>query len=415
VSWRRLIPLVLVGLLGASVAASAALGVVQSSTSPVVLSPEAQSKLFHADVTRTLASKSFTVHFAGQTTVYEAPNRTEVVESPPGSFDLGMNMVTIGSASYVHFGTGQWVTMPSFAFPGTGSSSEVLSFLRALSSFKSARLNGNTYTVHGVLSDLPKAVVTLIFTVVTHGPNNQSGAFFNPSHPNLHAKVIGRVTVDDGRISSEAFTALGEYPSRGRDARSPTGTITYMGFDSSPAIAAPTKADLAQPATPCDPNASASGSCQFTTKGVAPHSALCIAFRTHKLSAGLQLVAQAQLAPKLPNWSKLKTSELHFLTLEDSLGQAIERSQHTSRDIQRAAQALVKYAHEERLDLLKSKDFSQFKAFSLPIIANMVGALESLAQNKDRECGGTTTYYAMGSEVDGQESTALGQDSTSGQ
>jgi hypothetical protein len=405
-----------VGLLGASVAASAALGAAQSPAPPAVPSPQAQSKLFHADVTRTLASKSFTVHFAGQTTLYQAPNRTEVVESPPGSFDLGMNMVTVGSTSYVHFGTGQWVTMPSFAFPGSGSSSDVLSYLRALSSFKSASLHGNTYTLHGVLSDLPKALVNLIFTVRTHGPNNQSGASFNLSDPNLHAKVVGRVIVDGGRVSSETFTALGAYPSRAHGGRSPAGTITYARFDSSPAIAAPTKAELAQPATPCDPNASAGGSCQVKTKGTAPHSALCAAFRTHKLSAGMQqLVAQVQLAPKLRRWSKIKSSELHLLTLEDSLGQAIERLQHTPGDMQRAAQALVEYGHEERRDLLKSKNFSQFNASSLPIVAKMVGAFESLAQTRDKECGGTTTYYAMGTEVAGQEPTELGQAPTSGQ
>ena len=99
-SWRRLIPLVLVGLLGASVAAAAALGAAQSPTSPAVLSPEAQSKLFHDDVERTLASKSFTVHFAGQTTVYQAPDRTQVVETPD-SFGLGVKLVTIGSSSCI--------------------------------------------------------------------------------------------------------------------------------------------------------------------------------------------------------------------------------------------------------------------------------------------------------------------------
>jgi nicotinamide mononucleotide (NMN) deamidase PncC len=117
----------------------------------------------------------------------------------------------------------------------------------------------------------------------------------------------------------------------------------------------------------------------------------------------------------LRRWSKIKNSELHLLTLEVSLGQAIGRLQHTPGDTQRAAQALVKYAHEEKLELFKSKDFSQFNASSLPIVAEMVGAFESLAQIKDRECGGTTTYYAMGSEVGEQEPTGLGQASTSGQ
>jgi hypothetical protein len=137
VSWRRLTPLVLVGVLGVSGAAAAAVGAAQSPTSPAVLSPEAQSELFHADVGRTLASKSFTVHFAGQTTVYQAPDRTQVVETP-ASFGLGMKLVTIGSSSYIDSGD-EWSKMP-FALPGFEGSSEVLGYLRALSSFKSANL-----------------------------------------------------------------------------------------------------------------------------------------------------------------------------------------------------------------------------------------------------------------------------------
>lgn len=227
-SWRRLIPLVLVGLLGVSVAAAAALGAAQSPPSAAVLSPEAQSKLFHSDVTRTLASRSFTVHFAGQATVYEAPNRTELVETPPALFGLSTNLVTVGSSSYIHF-SGEWSKFP-FTLPGLEDSSEVLNYLRALSSFKTAKLNGDTYTVRGLLSELPKAVVTVIFTLVTHGPNNQTGASFTPPQPNEHAKVIGRVVVDAGRVTSETFTALGVSPSRGRGGHSPTGSVTYTRF-----------------------------------------------------------------------------------------------------------------------------------------------------------------------------------------
>ena len=206
-SWRRLIPLVLVVLLGASVAAAAALGAAQSPTSHAPLSPEAQSELFHTDVTRTLASKSFTVHFAGQTTAYQAPDRTQVVETDPGPVGLGMHMVTVGSSSYIDFG-GQWSKVP-FVPIGLGDSSEVLGYLRALSSFKTASLHGDTYTVHGVLSGTPQALVTLIFTVVTHGPNNQIETTFTPLHSKEHAKVIGRVVVDDGRVSSETSRPSG--------------------------------------------------------------------------------------------------------------------------------------------------------------------------------------------------------------
>lgn len=411
-SWRRLTPLVLVGVLGVSVAAAAALGAAQSPTSPVVLSPEAQSKQFHSDVARTLTSKSFVVHFAGQTTVYQAPNRTEPGGIVPGSFGLQTNMVTVGSSSYIEL-NGQWSKVP-FALPGLGDSSEVLAYLRALSSFKTAKLEGDSYIVRGVLSDLPKALVTLIFTVVTHGPNDESGATFDPSHPNEHARVVGRVIVDNGRVTSETFTALGAYPSRKSGARSPTGTVTYSRFDSSPVIAVPTKADLTHSASPC--GATAGGSCQVTTKGAAPHSALCKALRAHGHNAQAQeVIAQAQAAPKLRQWSAIKKTELAVLTLEQSLAQAVERTQHTApHNIQGAAIAETEYVHEEKLDLLNSKSFSQFSATSTSIVAKMIGAFETLVQYEGKECGGTTTTFGEGSGVLEQGSAVVGQPSTDG-
>ena len=398
-SWRRLIPLVLVGLLGAAVAASAALGVAESPTSPAVLSPEAQSMLFHADVARTLASKSFTIHFASQATVYQAPNRTQIADTGADPVGVGMNMVTIGSSSFIDF-AGHWSKMP-FALPGlVGDSSEVLGSLRALSSFKTANLNGDTYTVHGVASDLPKSLVTLIFTEVSHGPNSQGEYSFSSPDLNEYATVIGRVIVDDGRVTSETFTALGR---RGRPSR--TGTITYTRFDSSPAIAAPTKADLAPQASPCGLT---NGSCQVTTKGDAPHSALCKAIRTHGHNAGVaEVIARGQAVPKLRQWTKIRGTELDVLTLEDSLARAVERSQHSApRNIQEAAQAEITYLHEEKLDLLKSKSFSQFNASSRAIVAKMIGAFEALAQYENKQCGGTT-YYSQGQLTQGR--LTLGQ------
>jgi hypothetical protein len=244
VSWRRLLPLILVGLLGAAVVASAALGAAESPMSPALLSPQTQSKLFHADVARTLASKSFTIHFAGQTTVYQAPNRTQILDTVSDPFGTGMNMVTIGSSSYIAFG-GQWSKVP-FAMPGPGDSSEVVGSLRALATFKTANLNGDTYAVRGAASDLPESLVTLIFTEVSHGPNSQGESSFTSPDLDDYANVTGRVIVDDGRVTSETFTALGTHGRRSR-----TGTITYTRFDSSPAIAASTIAELAPRASPC--------------------------------------------------------------------------------------------------------------------------------------------------------------------
>jgi hypothetical protein len=247
------------------------------------------------------------------------------------------------------------------------------------------------------LADLPKALVTLIFTVVTHGPNDETGASFTPPHPNAHGKVIGRVVVDDGRVTPETFTALEAHPSRGRAARSPTGTITYSRFDSSPTIDVPTKADLSHSASPCGPTAS--GSCQVTTKGAAPHSALCKALHAHGHNTRAQeVIAQAQAAPKLRQWSKIKRTELDVLALEGSLAQAVERSQHSApRTVQEAAQAEITYLRDEKLDLLKSKSFSQFSASSRANIAKMIGAFEVLAQYENKQCGGTT-YYSQGSQ-----------------
>jgi hypothetical protein len=114
------------------------------------------------------------------------------------------------------------------------------------------------------------------------------------------------------------------------------------------------------------------------------------------------VIAHAQAAPKLRQWSASKKSELAVLTLEDSLAQAVVRTQHTApHDIQGAALAEITYVHKEKLDLLKSKSFSQFSASSTSIVAKMIGAFESLAQYENKQCGGTT-YYSQGQLTQGQ-------------
>jgi hypothetical protein len=104
--------------------------------------------------------------------------------------------------------------------------------------------------------------------------------------------------------------------------------------------------------------------------------------------------------------SAIRSSELGLLTLEDSLAQAVERSQRTApRNIQVAAHVEITYLHEEKLDLLKSKSFSQFNDTSTSIVAKMVGAFESLAQYENKQCGGTTTFFGQGQMAIGQAST----------
>src|SRR5580698_6803079 len=171
VSRRRLIPLGLTCLLGVAVVASAALGVTVSSST---LSPEALSKQFHADVRQTLASKNFTVHALGQTLDYQAPDRTQVMAVSAGPLGGGISYVTIGTNVYSHFGTGQWDKFPN-GIPFEGGLPQALGYLQALSAFKSATLSGDVYTVHGVISDVPTALTTLVFTTVTKGPGNEVG------------------------------------------------------------------------------------------------------------------------------------------------------------------------------------------------------------------------------------------------
>jgi hypothetical protein len=394
-SWRRLLPLVLLGLLGAAIAGAAALGAVQS---PAALSPEAPSKLFHTDVAHTLQSKSFTIHFAGQLVAYQAPNRTEVVGPNDTPFDLAMSVVTIGSSSYIHFGD-QWSKMP-FAPLGLGGSSAVLGYLRALAVFKTANLNGDSFVVHGMESELPQALVTLIFTTVTHGPNHQFGASFTEPRLNKHTKVIGVVTVKNGRVTSESFTALGAH---GRASR--TGTITYTQFDSSPAIAAPTKADLASPTSPCGSNAK--GSCQVTTKGDAPNSPMCKDIRDHAGGRRSQSdFAQVQAAASSGQWNAIRRTQLTFLAVEGSLVRAVGPSlQNAPSAVRLADHTEVRYLHVAKSDLSRSKSFSQYKAFTTPILAKMIGAFELLAQYEGKQCGTTTTYFGSSEGTLSQSST----------
>lgn len=395
-SWRRLLPFVLVGLLGVAVAAAAALGAAEFPRVRV-LSPEAQSRLFHADVARTLASKSLTVRFAGQTTEYQAPNRTQAVESGPGSFGAGMSSVSIGSTSYVDF-EGHWVKAP-IPSAGLGTAPQVLSYLRALSSFRSAQLSGDTFTVHGTLSDLPKALVTLILTVVTHGPNGETETSFGTSYPNQRAMVVGRVVVDNGRVVAETFTALAAYPSRRRGSPSPTGTITYAHFDSSPAIAGPTKAELAPPC-----GGGTNGSCQVTTKGVAPNSPLCRAIRADMPKAGgAGALAQLQGAATSGHWSTIRTAMLEYFEQAGSHSRAVGRALKTApSNIQAAAREGVRFLHAEKAALRKAKSSAQFTALSSHLFGQWSEAIGVLAQYEGTRCG-TTTTYSGGTQSGGEQ------------
>ena len=62
----------------------------------------------------------------------------------------------------------------------------------------------------------------------------------------------------------------------------------------------------------------------------------------------------------------------------------------------------MRFLHQEKLDLLKSKSFSQFSATSRTIAVRMIGAFEALAQYENKQCGGTTTYYSQGQRSSGQ-------------
>ena len=413
-SWRRLLPLLLVGLLSVAAAAAAALGIAQSQSPEVrVLSPEAQSRLFHADVARTLASKSLTVHFAGQTTVYQAPNRTEVQTGGPDVFGTGMSSVSIGPTSYVDF-EGHWVKAP-IALPGVGTAPQVLSSLRALDAFRSARLDGNTFTVHGVLSDLPKALVTLIFTAVTHGPNGEIDTSYGPAQPNQDRKVVGRVVVNDGRVVAETFTALGAHPSggRGRGSGSSTGTVSYTRFDSSPAITGPTKAELAPP---CD--VGANGSCQVTTKGTAPDSPLCRVIRAHVLKAGSpDALKEIQTASASGQWKKVRNAILDFMDQEESLSRAIGPTLHNApSNVQAAAQEGVGFFRAEKAVLRKAKSSSQFSAQSAHFVEKLFAATGPLAQYEGTRCGSTASYsQSQGGGQQGSFSTqgSMGLEPTS--
>jgi hypothetical protein len=385
VSRRRVVPLGLTCLLGVAVLASAALSVTKSSSN---LSSKAQSKQFHADVRRTLASKSFTVHALGQVLDYQAPDRTRVVLFSAGAFGGGFSYVTIGSDVYSHFGLGQWEKLPN-SFAVTGGLSQALGYLRALSAFKTATLDGDVYTVHGVISEVPKAIATLVFTTVTKGPHNQVGTAFDPNSNEGYATVIGHAMVHNGLVTSETFTTLRAHPTRGRDRGSRSGTVTYSALDSSPTIGAPTKADLTPP---CHPGSS--GSCQVTSKGSAPNSPLCKVVRSvARSSLGKEQTTQLPATAKSGKWSETKTALLSLLTDTDMLSKAVERSpKGTPKHVLAAAQEEVENFHKVKAVLLGSRSGSQFESASTSSASTYFGSSEVLAKYLGTQCGGTTSY-----------------------
>jgi hypothetical protein len=378
---------VLVGVLGVAVAGAAALGATQS---PSPLSSKAQSEQFHRAVERTLTSKSFTIHFAGQRIIYQAPNRTRVAEVSPGSLGIGISFVTIGSDSYAEFGSDEWQKVSSSLF-GPNDPADALSYLRALSSFKTATLAGDTYTVHGVLADIPKPLETVIFTRVTHGPHGQTGSSFGLSNPNERAKVVGRVVVVGGRVTSETFTAFDAYPTRGGSGSTRTGSVSYSAFDTSPAISVPTKAELGEPSLPCTPNNE--GTCQVTTTGSSPHSTFCrrVDADSRNIQAQAQLAA-AQAAAQSGQWSAVRTSELALLAVLEKGARSVALPPDAPRDVVVANANEVRYLQDERAIVVRSKSVSQFKTLGSSDLLKIFGSLAVLGPYETKECGGTTTY-----------------------
>ncbi len=185
-SWRRLVPLVLVGLLGVAVAAAAAFKF-PAPKSPAVLRLRHNRSCF-TPTSSDAGVQELPVHFAGQSTVYRAP-----IGPGGGAPWLVRSWDQVGHNRFVlvHRLRGRMVEdavcIPWIRrfFGGAGLPPSAL-FLQ------DGTPRWNTYAVRGVLSDLPKALVTLIFTVVVHGPNNQTGDSFTSPHPNRPAKVIGR-------------------------------------------------------------------------------------------------------------------------------------------------------------------------------------------------------------------------------
>jgi hypothetical protein len=385
VSRRRLIPLGLTCLLGVAVVASAALALTVSSST---LSPEALSKQFHADVRRTLASKNFTVHALGQTLDYQAPDRTQVVAVSAGALGGGISFVTIGTNVYSHFGSGQWDKFPN-GIPFEGGLPQALGYLQALSALKSATLSGNVYTVHGVISDVPKALATLVFTTVTKGPGNEVGTAFDPSSNHGYTTIVGHITVHDGLVASETFTALRAHPTRRRDGGTRSGTVTYSAFGSSPAIGAPTRADLTPP---CDPGPS--GSCQITSKGSAPDSPLCkVVHSEAKSSRTKEQLAMSQATAKSGKWSATRAILLLSFVDEDNFAKAMERlPKGASRNVLAAAHKEVGNFEKVKSMLLKSKSASQFDSASSSTASTYFRSSELLAKYLGAQCGSTTRY-----------------------
>ena len=275
------------------------------------------------------------------------------------------------------------------SFPLTGGLAEALGYLRALSVFKTATLDGDTYTVHSVIWDVPEPIVTLVFTTITKGPNNELGTTFDSSSDVGYSTVVGHITVHNGLVTSETFTTVRAHPTRGRDRGSGSGTVTYSSFDSSPAIDAPTRADLTPPCRP-----GSSGSCQVTSKGSAPNSPFCrVASSDARNFRGKKPLTQLQATAKSRKWSATRAILLSLFTDQDILANAVERlAKGAPRNVLAAAREEARNSPKLNAILLKSQNFSQFDSASSSSVPTYFRSSEVLGQYLGTQCGGTTSY-----------------------
>jgi hypothetical protein len=243
---------------------TAGAAVVGANWSGSNISSEIAAQQLHEAAVHTLESRSFTEHTVGESLDYQAPNLTQVTEGSSSQTEP-VTFVTAGSDTYIHFGPeGGWLKQPGETPPFYGGVSQALGYLRGLSVFPHATVNGDVYTVHGVLSKLPESLVSLLFTVAG---KTSSGSEVQVENVDIvgegRVNVTGQIVVRNGRVTSETFEAPGVRSPSESGHHPARGTVTYSRFDSSPHITVPTEAQIHSYPASCSA-ASHSVSCQIS-------------------------------------------------------------------------------------------------------------------------------------------------------
>lgn len=247
---RRLVPILLVTLLSALAAGSAADAVASGGNRPASAGNLAAKRALEAAATRTMRAKSFGMFvltganpLPTTAILYEAPDRSIESDYQATKAGVALETVTIGSTQYSGLvsGTAEHSLVTTKTDPRYFDDA-VLGYLRALDRLGGVTRHGQTFTATVAMAH-STMLVSLLFTDNT---SNRSVLWVRRAHLVPYEATV-RVTVAHGYVVSEEVTGVGPFDLSTAKVLERRAEVHYYNFDAPLAIAAPGPDGLAPP------------------------------------------------------------------------------------------------------------------------------------------------------------------------